>query len=59
MIIKKINDDVYIFGCPKCNWIGHIDREQAEGKVSVMHTTETNCDFHETKNWLKKFKLNN
>jgi len=56
MITKKINDNDYIFQCPKCNEIGHIDKEQAEGKVSIMHErfNPKNCDYHETKNWLKE-----
>jgi len=57
MIVKKINDNDYLFKCPKCGEIAHIDKEQAEGKVSILHDVRFNptyCDYHETKNWLKK-----
>ncbi len=57
MITKKINDNDYIFECPKCDEIAHIDKEQAEGKVSIMHDEKSNpkkCDYHETKNWLEE-----
>lgn len=54
MILKKINDNDYLFQCPKCKVLGHIDRDQAEGKVSIMHPEDNpKCDYHETKNWLK------
>lgn len=59
MITKKINDNDYIFECPKCGVIAHIDKEQAGGKVSIMHDerfNSQNCDYHETKNWLKDWE---
>jgi len=51
MIIKKFTHDDYLFQCPKCKDYGYIDKEQAEGKVSVLCE---NCGYHETKNWLKE-----
>ncbi|KKN03817.1 hypothetical protein LCGC14_1103900 [marine sediment metagenome] len=35
----------YWFRCPKCNELGAIDEEQADGKVSIVCP---NCDFHKT-----------
>ena len=37
----------YWFRCPKCNTLGAIDEEQADGKVSIVCPVPT-CDFHET-----------
>jgi len=57
MLTKKIDDNYYLFQCPKCGGIARIDREQAEGKVSIMHDEKSNpekCDYHETKNWLER-----
>ena len=51
MIKRKINDNKYLFQCPKCKGHGYIDKEQAEGKVSVLCE---NCGYHQTKNWLKE-----
>lgn len=31
--------------CPSCGSIGKIDREQFEGKISIICST---CDWHET-----------
>ena len=54
MIIKKANDNFYWFQCPGCGDKGHIDKEQAEGKISILCE---NCGYHETKNWLKDNNL--
>jgi len=51
MILRKLNDNRYSFRCPKCKGIGYIDKEQAEGKISIQCT---NCNYHETKNWLRE-----
>jgi len=51
MIKGKLNDNFYWFQCPKCKNRGRIDKEQAEGKVSILCE---NCGYHETKNWLKE-----
>ena len=54
MITEKINDNFYWFQCPRCKIRGHIDREQAEGKVSILCDC---CGYHETKNYLEEYKI--
>ncbi len=49
MIIKKVKGNDYLFQCPKCKGYGHIDQEQAEGKISIICGF---CKYHETKNWI-------
>lgn len=57
MILKKENDNFYWFKCPECKVIGHIDKDQAEGKVSIKcDNPAVGCGFHQTKNWLKEKK---
>jgi len=58
-LLSKRGENDYLFECPKCGEVAHIDKEQAEGKVSIMHDERTNlknCDYHETKNWLKDWE---
>ena len=52
MIQKKFNNNDYLFLCPKCGSFGHIDKDQAEGKVSIICSNMA-CGYHETKNWLE------
>jgi len=62
MILKKVNDNFYWFQCPECGVKGHIDGDQAAGRVSIRcdNPAITNrypgigCGYHETKNWLEE-----
>ena len=48
---KIIRDDGFIwFECPKCDWVGKIDDDQYNGRVSVVCVNK-NCDYHETHNF--------
>lgn len=43
----------YRLTCPTCGTRGEIDREQAQGQVSVVCANPA-CDYHETVNWLAR-----
>lgn len=55
MIIRKVNDNKYLFQCPDCKGHGYIDKEQAEGKISIF-CNHWPCKYHETKDWLNEAK---
>lgn len=52
MIIRKYGK-WYIFECPKCKTRARADEDQANGRVSIQ-CVFGDCDYHETKNWLKE-----
>lgn len=36
--------------CPGCGHWAYIDEDQLHGRVSIDHT-DTDCTFHETRDW--------
>ena len=50
---KVISDgeEVVKLQCPQCGHWGEIDEDQLHGRVSVDHTDDPVCTFHETRNW--------
>lgn len=49
-VIGATEESFPLFRCPMCGTTGEIDREQFDGKVSVLCPVET-CEYHETNDW--------
>lgn len=49
-VIGATEESFPLFRCPGCEKSGEIDRDQFEGRVSIVCTRD-GCTYHETKNW--------
>lgn len=49
--VRRDGAVVWLLRCPVCKSWGEIDEDQFHGRVSVDHTDDPGCTFHETHNY--------